>query len=155
MDGPLCKPHINCIQITNFIQTSYKLHTNFMQHTNLIQLNLKLYFKAFCGPFSPFSSRFSAAALSFKLKQWRIWDKRDREWDVGGTEGSLNHDSTELRVVSKVYRVFHLLVDWVGLTVWPILHGMMQIRQKRKGSWEGWSNTQIKIHEQMGHPVSA
>ena len=57
-----------------------------------------------------------------------------------------------------IYRVFHLLVDWVGLTwifivpLFPILLRLMAIE------WVRWWNTGVKfnptqVHEQMGHPV--
>ena len=61
--------------------------------------------------------------------------------------------------------VSHLLVHlgWVDLDfecsrVCQILPGLMGIRQKWRGSWARWWNTQIKVsptqvHEQMGHPV--
>ena len=64
-----------------------------------------------------------------------------------------------------MYRVSHLLVDSIGLTlnldgstVCPILPGLMGFCQKLLCSCSRWWNTQTEVnttqvHEQMGHPV--
>ena len=126
-------------------------------------------------------ARLNSKAIGEELKELREW-MRDPEGRLGRPVSV--HDTSEKEFKKKrkeyqvsqmlsvgfvqprrlAYRVSHLLVDlgWVGYfecsTVCPILLGLVEIWQKRLGSWTRWWNIQIKVnpnqvHEQIRHPV--
>ena len=76
-----------------------------------------------------------------------------------------HHKFEDFVHVDMNYRVAHLVADvgWVDLdfecsTVWPILPGLMGIRQKGLGKWVRLWNTEIQVsptqvRDQMGHPA--